>query len=191
MDWRDFPGHDLVFETKRLLLRPFRQSDFDVALGYYADPELRAALEGDPDAAVSIEYLREAGLYLSSWGRLFALQLKLDRRTIGEACLERMNLDRGRTSSEERVFRVPIAIWDRRLWGQGLGGEVLDCMLERAFGVEDAERVCAMDVKRDNARSRRLFESRGFVVARELLDAGVIDLELSREAYIRHGGRRA
>ncbi len=183
MPWQGFPGHDRVLETRRLILRPFRESDLEVERAYYADPELREAFEGDANAALAPEGLRAAALYLASWGCLFALELKAECRTVGEACLERMNLERAGALPGERVFRLPIAIWDRRLWGQGLGGEALDRLLEEAFGIEAADRLCAMDVKRDNARSRGLFESRGFRIVRHLGD--VLDLELSREAYSR------
>jgi hypothetical protein len=45
LEWTDFPGHTIVLETPRLILRPFRESDFVVALPFYADAELRQAME--------------------------------------------------------------------------------------------------------------------------------------------------
>jgi hypothetical protein len=92
-----------------------------------------------------------------------------------------MNLDRAQVRSGERVFRVPIGIWDKTLWGQGLGGEVLDRLLEFGFLDQRADRICAMDVGRTNQRSRGLFESRGFRVVREV-SAEIVDLEISRQA---------
>src|SRR5206468_3865309 len=41
MGWSEFPGHELLFETARSVLRPFRESDFLVVLHFYADEELR------------------------------------------------------------------------------------------------------------------------------------------------------
>jgi len=184
MDWAEFPGHDTVLQTERLTLRPFRESDFEIALGYYADREFRDMMEGDPDAPVNLEYLRAAGLYMASWGWLFAIELKAERRSVGEACLQRMNLERAAVQPGEVVFRVPLAIWDKRLWGLGLGGEVLDKLLEWAFVAHNADRVCAMDAKEGNVRSQQLFTSRGFRVVRRLDRERVVDLELTRAEYL-------
>jgi RimJ/RimL family protein N-acetyltransferase len=183
VNWDDFPGHRVTLETERLILRPFRESDFEVALSYYADPELRAAMEGDPDAPATLEYLKAAGIRMASDGFLFALELKGDHRVIGEACVQRMNLDRAAAAAGERVFRMPIGIWDKTLWGGGLGGEVVDRLLDFAFVVQDADRVCAMSVGQDNLRSRALFESRGLRVVRTMPAERAVDLEITRADY--------
>ena len=178
MNWADFPGHQIVLETARTVLRPFRESDFAIALPYYGDLELRHAIDANA-TTVDLAYLRSAGLYMAEHGLLFAIDLKAEARTIGEVCFEHMNLARAAVTPGERVFRVPIGIWDKSLWGRGLGGEVLDALLEFGFGEQRADRICAMDVGRENRRSRGLFESRGFQVAREVTP-DTVDLELSR-----------
>lgn len=185
MDWAEFPGHDVTLETKRLTLRPFSEADFETALAYYADPEFREMMEGDTETPITLEYLRGAGLYMASTGWLFAIELKEEGRTIGEACLQRMNLERAAVKPGEVVLRVPMGIWDKRLWGRGLGGEVLDRLLEFAFADQRAARVCAMDVKMKNLRSQRLFASRGFRVVRRLIPEGVVDMELVCEDWTR------
>ena len=177
MDWAEFPGHEVVLETARTVLRPFRESDFLVALPFYAEPELRRAFDDTP-APPDLDYLRAAGLYMAERGFLFAIHLKTKTHPIGEVCFERMNLERAQARHDERVFRIPIGIWDKTLWGYGLGGEVLDRLLDFGFVDQRADRICAMDVGRANQRSRRLFESRGFRVVREV-SPDTIDLELS------------
>jgi hypothetical protein len=42
----NFAGHNLNFETERLMLRPFEDADFDLALPFYEDPDFLAAMEG-------------------------------------------------------------------------------------------------------------------------------------------------
>jgi len=182
MDWNEFPGHSIVLETRRLVLRPFRKDDFDVALPFYADEEFRQAIDPNP-ATVSLDYLQQVGLYLAGQGFLFAIESRDDGRTIGEACLEHMNLERAAVRPGERVFRVPFGIWDKALWGRGLGGEVLDRLLRFAFADHEAERVCAMSVARANYRSLALFQSRGFRAVRDVPAERAVDLELSRNAY--------
>lgn len=178
MNWAEFPGHQVVLETARAMLRPFRESDFLVALPYYADPELRHAIDDNP-TLIDLPYLRSAGLYMAERGLLFAIDFRADTRPIGEVCFQRMNLERAQVEPGERVFRVPIGIWDKSLWGRGLGGEVLDALLDFGFGEQRADRICAMDVGRANRRSRGLFESRGFRIVRDV-SPDIIDLELSR-----------
>ena len=82
-----------------------------------------------------------------------------------------------------RVFRVPLGIWDKGLWGRRLGGEVLDRLLRFAFAERAADRMCAMSVGRTNHRSLVLFESRGFRAVRDVPAEQAVDLELSRDAY--------
>src|SRR5437762_13631436 len=121
MGWSEFPGHELLLETARSVLRPFRESDFLVVLHFYADEELRRALENTTEA-IDLDYLRAAGLYMAERGFLFAIELKTSASPIGEVCFERMILDRAQVRSGERAVRVPIGIWDKGLWGRGLGG---------------------------------------------------------------------
>jgi RimJ/RimL family protein N-acetyltransferase len=128
---------------------------------------------------VDLEYLRSAGLYVAQRGLLFAIELKTTRQPIGEACFQRMNLERGLGVPGERVFRVPIGIWDKALWRTGVGGEVLDKLLEFGFGEQRADRICAMDVALSNRRSLALFESRGFSIVRQVTP-DIVDLELAR-----------
>ena len=57
-------------------------------------------------------YLRVAGESMAAQGYYFAIDHKADRRTIGEACLQWMNLERGRVKGEG-IVRVPIGIGTR------------------------------------------------------------------------------
>ena len=66
--------------------------------------------------------------------------------------------------------------------GQGLGGEMLDAAMRYAFGALQVDRLCAMDVLKENDRSRGLFESRGFRIVRGVEDDAV-DLEITRKKY--------
>ena len=80
------------------------------------------------------------------------------------------------TQTADGVFE---RICDKTWWGHGLGGEVLDRLLDFGFVDQRADRICAMDVGRSNRRSRGLFESRGFQVVREV-SLDTIDLEICR-----------
>ncbi len=183
----NFPGHNLHFETARLKLRPFQAADFDLAVPFYRDPDFLAAMEGDPpDEPVTSDYLRGAGKAMAEQGFLFAMVDKASGRTIGEACLQWMNLERGKIQGE-KVMRLPIGIWDKSLWGRGYGKEAARRLMAYAFEELGTDRFCPMDVRTDNVRSMALWRSLGLTVAREVDGGKVLDFEITREDYGRMG----
>ena len=69
-----FAGHNLHLETARLRLRPFEDSDFDVAAPFYRDPDfLNAMEEAPPGEPVTADYLRRAGKAMAEQGFLCAI----------------------------------------------------------------------------------------------------------------------
>jgi len=116
-------------------------------------------------------------------GYLFAVVEKATNRVIGEVCLQWMNLSRAQVEPGERVMRTPVGIWAKSLWGKGYGKEMLECIMAYAFETIGIDRLCAMDVSKKNLRSRRLFESCGYRLARTLADDSATDLEISRDEY--------
>lgn len=179
----NFAGHNVRLETERLELRPFKAADFDIALPFYRDPDFLHAMEGEPpDAPVTKDYLKSAGAAMAKDGFLFAIVEKRSSRAIGEVCLQWMNLDRAKIPGEQ-VMRLPIGIWDKTLWGQGYGREVVRCLMAHAFERLRIDRCCPMDVRADNPRAIALWRSLGFRVARAV-DAGqTLDFEMTRARY--------
>lgn len=180
---REFPYHDLELETGRLTLRPFMDRDFERAVPYYRDPDFLHLMEEEPPAEpVTADYLRRVGRSMSKQGYLFAIELKATGQTIGEACLQWMNLPRVQVKGE-KVVRSPIGIWDKHYWRKGLGKEVVHCLMGYAFLDLAVDRFCAMDVSSDNARSRALWTACGLHVARVLNGGDTLDFEITREEY--------
>ena len=179
----NFANHNIHLETERLILRPFKDADFDVAVPFYNDPDFLLAMEGEPpDEPITRDYLKSAGEYMRKDGFFFAVVEKASGRTIGEVCLQWMNLDRGKIEGE-KVMRLPIGIWDKTLWGKGYGKEVVRCLVAHAFEKLKIDRFCPMDVRADNAPSKALWQSLGFVVSRELDDGMTLDFEMTRAEY--------
>ena len=179
----DFAGHSIHLETERLILRPFKDADFDVGVPFYNDPDFLQAMEEEPpDEPITKDYLKSAGEYMRKDGFLFAIVEKASGRTIGEVCLQWMNLERGKIEGE-KIMRLPIGIWDKTLWGKGYGKEVVRCLVAHAFEKLRIDRFCPMDVRADNARSKMLWESLGFTVSRKLDDGKTLDFEMTRAEY--------
>ena len=142
------------------------------------------SMRGEPPAEpVTAAYLRVAGESMAGQGCYFAIDHKVDRRTIGEVCLQWMNLERGRVKGE-RIVRVPIGIWDKGYWGRGLGKEAVRRLMQYAFDDLGADRFCAMDVKEENVRSRALWTGCGLRVARTLDSGTTLDYEIGRREYV-------
>ena len=179
----NFAEHNIHLETERLILRPFKDADFDIAVPFYNEPEFLEAMEGDPpDEPITKEYLKSAGKYMKKEGFLFAIVEKVSGRAIGEVCLQWMNLERAKVEGE-KVMRSPIGIWDKRLWGKGYGKEVIRCLMAHAFEKLGIDRFSPVDVNVDNPRSKGLWESLGLTVAREVDDGKTLDFEITRAAY--------
>lgn len=175
--------HDLVLETERLILRPFKDADFDIAVPFYNDPDFLQAMEEEPpDEPITENYLKSAGEYMKKDGFLFAIVEKASGRTIGEVCLQWMNLERGKIEGE-KIMRLPIGIWDKTLWGKGYAKEIVWCLVAHAFEKLGIDRFCPMDVRADNARSKALWQSLGFIVSREVDDGKTLDFEMTRAEY--------
>ena len=179
----NFAEHNIHLETERLRLRPFKEADFDIAVPFYNEPEFLEAMEGEPpDEPITKEYLKSAGEYMKKDGFLFAIVEKASGKTIGEVCLQWMNLERAKVEGE-KVMRSPIGIWDKTLWGKGYGKEVIRCLMAHAFEKLGIDRFCPVDVNVDNPRSKGLWESLGLTVAREVDDGKTLDFEITRAAY--------
>ena len=140
--------------------------------------------EAPPDEPATAGHLRRAGKAMAEQGFLFAIVEKASGRTIGEVCLQWMNLDRGKVAGE-KVMRLPIGIWDKSLWGRGYGKEAARRLMAYAFEELGIDRLCPMDVSADNARSVALWRSLGLTVAREVDGGRVLDFEISRTEYER------
>ena len=179
----NFACHNIHLETERLKLRPFMDADFDIAVPFYQDPEFLNAIEDEPpDEPVTKEYLKSAGKYMRKDGYLFTIVEKASGRAIGEVCLQWMNLERAKIEGE-KIMRLPIAIWDKTLWGKGYGKEVVQCLMAHAFEKLGIDRFCPVDVPVDNVRSQALWESLGLTVSREADDEKMLDYEITRADY--------
>lgn len=176
-----FAGHDVRLETPRLKLRPFVETDLDTALVFYQDREFLEGMEGElPSLPVTRDYLEHSARAMTANGFYFAIVERATGRTIGEVCLQWMNLERGKVPGE-KIMRLPIGIWDKTLWGRGYAKEVVWCLMAHAFENERVDRFCAMDVDTANLRSQRLWQACGLRQAR--VTGRKIDFELDRADY--------
>lgn len=155
----------IVLETPRLIIRPFRDSDFESFLAYRNDPDV-ARYQG-----WNVPYPRESALEFiaemkirqfipGEWLQL-ALELRETGETIGDVAIHCMKSD-----PRQAYLGYSLA---HTHWGQGYASETIRAVLNLLFGELNLHRVVAeCDV--ENAASWRLLERIGFRREAHLLE---------------------
>jgi ribosomal-protein-alanine N-acetyltransferase len=159
-------GRELVLETDRLLLRPWRVAEAAVQRELWTErdprvpPHRRVDADGHPTVAELEESIRTDQMW--SIG-LLAVERKAGRDVIGYCGL----VDSGRGANGEPELAFELL---RRVWSQGYATEASSAVLDwaRSFGYE---RLWAT-VWEWNTASRRVLAKLGFTeTARKEVDA--------------------
>ena len=132
----------IILETPRLMLRHFVPDDLDSVFALYSDPDIRRYI---PDCATTYEETQEQlEWYLHGHPKhpelgLWATIHKESNQFIGRCGLLPWTID-GR-------FEVEVAyLIDKAYWGQGLGTEAAQAILEYGFEQLNLSRlVCLID----------------------------------------------
>ena len=151
-------GHIPMLRGARVWLRPSEASDIDRFLAWLNDAEtsrylsLRSPLSRAAEERWFERLVEEQGKTVFH----FVICLAVDDRAIGTIGLMEIDYVNGSAG-------VGIAIGEPALWGQGLGTDAMDAILDFAFGQLRLERVW-LDLNTDNVRARRSYEKSGFVL---------------------------
>ncbi|MDD6483660.1 MAG: GNAT family N-acetyltransferase [Clostridiales bacterium] len=144
----------MTFETKRLILRPWREEDAEELYKYACDPDI-GPIAGWP-AHTSVENSREIIRNVLSAENTFAVVLKETGLPIG--CIGIMKNANIPTNSNE----AELGYWlGKPYWGQGLIPEAAKECLRRCFEDMGLERVWCGHYD-GNEKSRRVQEKCGF-----------------------------
>ena len=159
-------GRELVLETDRLLLRPWRVAEAAVQRELWTErdprvpPHRRIDADGHPTLAELEESIRTDQMW--SIG-LLAVERKAGRDVIGYCGL----VDSGRGANGEPELAFELL---RRVWSQGYATEASSAVLDWARS-SGYERLCAT-VWEWNTASRRVLAKLGFTeTARKEVDA--------------------
>jgi RimJ/RimL family protein N-acetyltransferase len=120
----------------------------DAEIGHFLG--IKSPISRDASTRFAEEFLAQAGKTLFP----FNISLLADERRIGGCVLR--DVDRENGSAEVAIF-----IFDRRLLGQGLGTDALNCLVDFGFGELRLERIY-LQVFDYNQRARRSYEKAGF-----------------------------
>lgn len=144
----------MIFETKRLILRPWQEDDAEDLYKYASDSEVGPSA-GWP-VHTSVDNSREIIRTVLSAPETYAVCLKEDGKAIGSVGLHRNDI-------AERDDEYELGYWlGKPFWGQGIIPEASREMLRRAF--EDLSMQTVWCGHYDgNLKSRRVMEKLGFI----------------------------
>lgn len=142
----DFPA-----DSGKLLLRPFRDDDFDAVHEYATDPFVYEHAEWGPNSVNdTLEFLTDAQEHRE--GR-YSLAVTIDNRVIGAAAV-------WTTNSQYQVGELGYSL-NSKYWGRGYGTAACSLLIGLGFnqlGLHRLEATCAPA----NYASRKILEKNGF-----------------------------
>jgi len=156
----DTQAAEAQIETERLLLRPYRSSDFEACFAMFADPEtFRFSQRGPMDRAEAwSRLLRHVGHWsVAGWG-IFAVLEKESGRFLGEAGFSDFRRLLGPEFDGYPEGCISICGWARR---KGYGTEAAQAALDWMEAEQRAGRTVAL-VHAQNKDSLNLVRKLGF-----------------------------
>jgi len=146
-----------MIETKRLILRPWREEDAESLYAYAKDPDIGPIAGWPPHTSVenSLEIIRT----VFAAPEVYAVVLKSTGKPVG--CCGIMFADSGH-SAEIKDGEAEIGYWiGKPYWGQGLIPEAVTTLIDRCFNVLSLSVVWCVHYE-GNDKSRRVIEKCGF-----------------------------
>lgn len=140
---------------ERVYLRPLEPGDAELVHRWYEDVRVQA-LMGDPPISLANRQRRYEEIVKSAEPDVFRFMICLldDDRAIGRTDL--FDLDRQNGSCA-----FGITIGEPQLWGQGLGTDAVNALVDFAFGQLRMERVW-LDTDANNLRAQAAYAKAGF-----------------------------
>jgi len=144
----------MILQTKRLILRPWREEDAEALYTYARDPEVGPPAGWKPHT--SVENSREIIRNILSAPETYAVCHRETGNPIGSVGLHRSDL-------AEREDEYELGYWiGRPFWGRGLIPEASRELLRYAFEELHVNRIWCGHYD-GNVKSRRVQEKLGFV----------------------------
>lgn len=147
----------MIFETKRLILRPWREDDAQELFNHAKTPDVGPAAGWPPHT--SVENSREIIRDVLSANETYAVCLKENGKPIGSVGLKMGTA----TDMTDRDDECELGYWiGKEFWGQGLIPEASRELLRHAFEELQMQTVWC-GYYDGNTKSRRVQEKLGFL----------------------------
>ncbi len=155
----------MIARTKRLLLRPFAESDVEAMCRVLCDPEVMKFSMGVMAAGDVAAWIEGCVEDYARWGfGLRAVVLKTEGRVVGYCGLTELHID-GQTEIEVG-YRLARGVWSR-----GYATEAATAVRDYGFGVLSLSRLVAL-VDPDNTASVRVAEKLGMRQEKDVMMPG-------------------
>lgn len=152
-------------ETKRLILRPMTQDDFDSLFKIFTDPKVMASFGGEVLTPEQMQHWLQRNLnhqHELGYG-LFSVILKETEELIGDCGLEEMESEGAAELGYD--FRSEF-------WKQGYGTEAALAVRDYAFDVLQLPKLISL-IRVGNEASKRVAEKVGMYFAEEFTRYGI------------------
>lgn len=152
-------GINQQLETKRLILRPMLETDFDALYLIFTDPKVMAAFDHPPFTPEQMQrWLRRNLDHQSEFGYgLFSIILKETGELIGDCGLEQMD----DMNAAELGYDLRSDFWD-----QGYATEAAVAVRDYAFNVLGLPHLISL-IRAGNLASKQVAEKVGMTLAEE------------------------
>lgn len=148
---------NMIIETERLILRPWREDDADALFKYACDPDIGPIAGWQPHTSVdaSLEIIRT----IFAAPETYAVVLKDTGEPVGSCGIM---FTEGLHSAEMNRDEAEIGYWiGKPYWGQGLIPEAVKALLARCFN-DLALRAVWCGYYEGNSKSKRVCVKSGF-----------------------------
>ena len=166
-------------ETKRLILRPWRESDLDDFFEYASVPGV-GEMAGWPHHQSKEESARILGSFISG-KKTFALELKENGKVVGSLGLEPRDEDAG--LAHELQGREIGYVLSKDYWGRGLMPEAVRAVIAYCFDVLNYDYLTCGHFDH-NDRSRRVVEKSGFKFLKNVITKTVRGIDEPGKLYV-------
>ena len=152
-------------ETKRLLLRPMLQSDFEALYVIFTDPRVMASFDTEPFTREQMQRWLSRNLdHQDQFGYgLFSVILKETGELIGDCGLEQMETEGAAELGYD--FRSDF-------WNQGFATEAACAVRDYAFDILHLPRLISL-IRAGNLLSKRVAEKVGMTLVEEFTRFGI------------------
>ena len=137
----------IIAETRRLILRRYKEEDLPDLFEYLSDPEV---VEYEPHKPLTFDEAKENLEWRIGTDEMIAGELKSSHKMIGNVYMGKRDFD-----ALEAGY-----VFNRSFWGQGYAFESCQALIQQAFSA-GCHRIYAECDPR-NTRSWRLLEALGF-----------------------------
>ena len=170
---------NIIIETPRLLLRPWRETDLDDFYAFASVPGV-----GEKAGWNHHQSIEESRWILGSFikhKKTFALELKENEKVIGSLGLEPRDEHAGLPA--ELMGREIGYVLSKDYWGRGLMPEAVKAVIDYCFDVLDYDYLTCGHFDH-NDRSRRVVEKCGFKFLKNVVTATVRGVDEPGKMYV-------